>query len=546
MDLKKIIIGCILLLLVVCSFCRSTSINIISKVSVYNTPILALKESNKVASIKLTKFANKPCYIKSISFILSSTDGLNDISDIAFINNNKRISVKRDCLVGKKTKIAVSPVDWEIRDTTTINIDIKLFNKVNLLNKISLSNITIKTDRGNIVCHDYNKKYLRFGIALRKEMQDKVNTSRIPGITKTKKGSLIAIYDARYESDRDLQGDIDICYNKSTDGGKTWSPIKKAIDMGKWGNLPEKYNGVSDGCVLSDDNTGKIYIIGLWMHGVLDPKNGKWIEGLTDSSTVWNHQWRSFGSQPGYDVHQSSQFLIVESSDDGETWSPPKNITKMVKPESWWLMAPAPGHGITLNNGTLVFPAEGRTENGLQISTIIYSKDNGKTWKSGNPAYTNTNECMAVELSDGEIMLNMRERSNRGKEINNGRAIAVTKDMGNTWTEHKTSRNALIESACQASIHKHIYTNSKGEKKEIIFFFNPSSKYKRDNFTLKCSLDNGNTWPEKLWITLDQDGGNGYSCITSIDNDTICILYEGSGTNLVFQKIKISDILEKR
>ena len=41
-----------------------------------------------------------------------------------------------------------------------------------------------------------------------------------------------------------------------------------------WGGLPEKYNGVSDACILVDEKTGDIYVAGLWMHGVLDGKRG--------------------------------------------------------------------------------------------------------------------------------------------------------------------------------------------------------------------------------------------------------------------------------
>ncbi len=51
--------------------------------------------------------------------------------------------------------------------------------------------------------------------------------------------------------------------------------------MGEWGGLPQKYNGVSDACILVDKNTGDIYVAGLWMHGLLD-KDGKWIEGLNE------------------------------------------------------------------------------------------------------------------------------------------------------------------------------------------------------------------------------------------------------------------------
>ena len=66
-----------------------------------------------------------------------------------------------------------------------------------------------------------------------------------------------------------------------------------------------------------------------------------------------------------------------------------------------------------MEDGTLVFPVEGRNEDGLQFSTIMWSKDKGENWTVGEPAYYNTNECQVVELSDHSLMLNMRERSNR-------------------------------------------------------------------------------------------------------------------------------------
>ncbi len=85
-----------------------------------------------------------------------------------------------------------------------------------------------------------------------------------------------------------------------------------------------------------------------------------------------------------------------------------------------------------MKDGTLVFPAEGRDSAGGAYSTIIYSGDHGKTWTCGSPATFNTNECQVVELSDGSLMLNARHRANRRLKTGNGRAIAVTKDMGKT------------------------------------------------------------------------------------------------------------------
>src|SRR5690606_16324563 len=50
----------------------------------------------------------------------------------------------------------------------------------------------------------------RTGVAVRRHMQDGVHTARIPGLARTNKGTLLAIFDARHQSARDLQGDMDI------------------------------------------------------------------------------------------------------------------------------------------------------------------------------------------------------------------------------------------------------------------------------------------------------------------------------------------------
>ena len=110
----------------------------------------------------------------------------------------------------------------------------------------------------------------RPSVVVRYHGQDSVHTSRIPGIATTPAGTLLAIYDARYESARDLQGRMAIGLSRSTDGGRTWEPMRIVLDMGRWGRLPAKYNGVSDACILVDSARNKIYVAGLWMHGLLD------------------------------------------------------------------------------------------------------------------------------------------------------------------------------------------------------------------------------------------------------------------------------------
>lgn len=387
----------------------------------------------------------------------------------------------------------------------------------------------------------------RIGVAVRTHGQDNVHTSRIPGLATTRKGALLAIFDARYESARDLQGHMDIGLHRSTDGGNTWNPIQIAMDMGTWGGLPEKFNGVSDACLLVDENSDAIYIAGLWMHGVIN-KDGVWLEGLTKESNDWNHQWRDKGSQRGYGVKESAQFLIVKSVDDGLTWSAPVNITKACKKDAWWLLAPAPGQGITMKDGTLVFPSQGRDEKGDPFSNITYSQDGGKTWKTSEPALSvagGTTECSVVELTSGSLMLNMRANKNRGNTTaNNGRAIAITENLGATWKEHASSFNALQEPTCMASLMKHNISTK--PNRDILLFSNPNSNIRRENITIKVSLDEGLTWPSEYFLLLDEWQGRGYSCLTSVDRNYIGILYESSQADMVFEKVPIRGWLKNK
>jgi sialidase-1 len=424
----------------------------------------------------------------------------------------------------------------------------EISDEANLHNKVDGACMKISFADGSAIKPDEdNSAALRMGVALRQHLDDNVHTYRVPGLATTNEGSLLAIYDVRRERmpddfNTDLQGNIDIGVSRSTDGGNTWEPMRIALDMGEWGGLPQKYNGVSDACILVDENSDDIYVAGLWMHGVLD-KEGKWIEGLTRESTDWEHQWRRKGSQPGFGVKQTSQFMISKSTDDGMTWGEPVNLTRMIKDESWWLLAPAPGRGITLEDGTLVMPTEGRDENGKAFSNITWSKDGGVTWKTSNAAYSGTNECAVVQLSDGSLMLNMRYRQPEPGE--SSRAVAVTHDLGQTWTEHPTSRNALPEPVCMGSLHKHVYTVD-GEKKSVLLFSNPNiGKSPRRKTTIKVSFDEGMTWPEEYWMLLDEGYNRGYSCLTSIDENTIGIIYEGSTADMTFESIPLNELIMK-
>ena len=511
-------------------------------------PVLTGKKYNPVQKIRLirdsTGFNREEYILEKVTLSLEGTTDISDIDKVMLFRAGENDKLETDHPVGEvqptATKITFSNHFTVTEDTTILWVSVTLKKSIDLSHKIKIRCEEIVTDRGKLKILPHDAKELRAGVALRQHGQDGVHTSRIPGLATSKNGTLMAIYDARYESARDLQGHMDIALNRSFDGGRTWEPMQVVLDRKEWGGMPEKYNGVSDACILVDDRTGDIYVAGLWMHGLLDAETGKWVEGLTADSTRWLHQWRAKGSQPGFGVKETSQFLITKSSDDGLTWSEPINITSAKKKE-WWLFAPAPGQGITMTDGTLVFPSQGRDENGTSFSNITWSKDGGKTWKTSNPATKNTTECAVVELQDGSLMLNMRDNRNRGNEEVNGRSVFVTSDLGETWKEHPTSRKALIEPTCMASLHTHRYMED-GVKKSLLLFVNPASTSKRNNITLKVSYDGGNTWPEEKQILLDEYSGRGYSCITSVNDSTLGILYESSQADMAFQTVSLKEI----
>ena len=363
----------------------------------------------------------------------------------------------------------------------------------------------------------------RMGVAVREGGDDGVNGYRIPGLATTNKGTLIGVYDVRRRSGGDLPGDIDVGLSRSTDDGRTWEPMKVIMDMG---DDPDwHYDGIGDPAVLVDRNTGIIWVAATWSHG--------------------NRSWR--GSGPGLEPEETGQLMLVRSDDDGVTWSKPINITKQVKKPELCFILQGPGKGITMRDGTIVFAAQyqdppneaNKTAHRLPHSTIIYSKDHGKTWHVGTGAFDDTTESQVVEVEPGVLMLNCRY--NR-KAV---RVVMTTRDMGKTWQKHATSERSLIEpGSCMASlidVDQELGKDTGG----WLLFSNPDSTRGRHHITIKASPDRGLTWPKEHRLLLDEETGAGYSCMSMIDEKTVGILYEGSQAHMTFQRIPLSDLVGK-
>lgn len=358
----------------------------------------------------------------------------------------------------------------------------------------------------------------RMGIGVRHAGDDGSAAFRIPGLVTTNKGTLLGVYDVRYNSSVDLQEHIDIGLSRSTDGGKTWEKMRLPLAFGEYDGLPAAQNGVGDPSILVDTKTNTVWIVAAWTHGM-------------GNQRAW------WSSHPGMDLNHTAQLVMAKSTDDGKTWSAPINVTEQVKLPEWYFLLQGPGRGITTSDGTLVFPIQFIDKTRIPNAGIMYSKDRGETWKIHNYARTNTTEAQVAEVEPGVLMLNMRD--NRG----GSRAVYTTTDFGQTWKEHESSRTALIEPVCMASL---ISVKAKDNVlgKDLLIFSNPNSTSARKNMTIKISMDGGKTWSADHQLLLDEDYNWGYSCLTMIDKETIGILYESSVAHMTFQSIKLKDIVK--
>ena len=69
----------------------------------------------------------------------------------------------------------------------------------------------------------------------------------------------LACSDIRWESNRDLQGDIESGISRSADAGKKWDPMHVVLSMDGDGELPRHFNGVFDACLLVDAKGDTIF-----------------------------------------------------------------------------------------------------------------------------------------------------------------------------------------------------------------------------------------------------------------------------------------------
>ncbi|KAJ8273786.1 hypothetical protein GJAV_G00105510 [Gymnothorax javanicus] len=257
-----------------------------------------------------------------------------------------------------------------------------------------------------------------------------VHTYRIPLITSTPRGSLLAFAEARKGSAMDMGAKF-IALRRSTDRGATWSPTSFIVDDGAL------LDGLNLGAVVVDEQKGAIILL---------------------------------YSICFYRYHCSpSCTMMVQSLDDGVTWSPPRNLSTQLGVKSF---IPGPGYGI-----------------------------------------------QPVEMEDGRVVINARNQNFYHCRC---RIVVNSTDGGETLpVENLRFDSTLIDPAVAAGAL---------QKGGVMFFTNPADAHSRVNLTLRWSLTNGVSWENEQ--VLIYRGPSGYSCMTSMmgdsaeDNKYIYVLYE--------------------
>ena len=320
-----------------------------------------------------------------------------------------------------------------------------------------------------------------------KQGDDGYQCFRIPAIINSKNGTLIAFAEARKNGCSDT-GDIDLVMKQSSNEGKTWGALKVI-----WN---DSLNVCGNPSPVLDTKSGKLFLLTTWNLGE-DHESEIIAQTSVDTRRVF----------------------VLSSSDHGDSWSSPSEITSSVKDTSWTWYATGPGSGMQVSKGPyanrmIVACDHIEAKSKRYYSHVIYSDDSGDTWNlGGTTPQDQVNECEVAEASDGSLILNMRNYDSTQKN----RQTALSIDGGLTWTDQQHDET-LIEPICQASLQ-----NIRYQGKHALVFSNPASQKSRANMTIRLSKDDGKSWVKEYTITKSPAA---YSDLIQLENETIGCLYE--------------------
>lgn len=316
------------------------------------------------------------------------------------------------------------------------------------------------------------------------------------GENASKNGRVVTMADNRFDHNSDLPSHIDVYERHSDDNGATWSTHKMVVGTEADHALVGGNHGFGD-VSLVECASGKIVAIMVGGPGY-------------------------FGSTPSNPIVPT----IITSTDGGDTWSTPRTLTNELYKTTYKEGAvqgsfAGSGRGLMLQrqkdeqlNGRIMFAMSHRFANNNVQEYIIYSDDEGNTWKfSTQSAYSGGDESKLVELADGTVMISVRQSGQRGYN--------KSTDGGVTWgTQAKWAD--IDGNACNGDI---LYVN-----KHVMLHSYPNNG-KRKNVTIKASFDGGKSWSNPYVVCAPS------SCYSTMDvtkDGDIAIFYEDNACSTGF------------
>lgn len=316
------------------------------------------------------------------------------------------------------------------------------------------------------------------------------------GENASKNGRVVTMADNRFNHNGDLPQHIDVYERHSDDNGATWSTHKMVVGTEADHALVGGNHGFGD-VSLVECASGKIVAIMVGGPGY-------------------------FGSTPSNPIVPT----IITSTDGGDTWSAPRTLTDELYNTTYKEGAvqgsfAGSGRGLMLQrqkdkqlNGRIMFAMSHRFANNNVQEYIIYSDDEGNTWKfSTQSAYSGGDESKLVELADGTVMISVRQGGQRGYN--------KSTDGGVTWgTQAKWAD--ISGCACNGDI---LYVN-----KHVMLHSYPNNG-SRKNLTIKASFDDGKSWSNPYVVCAP---GASYSTMDVTKDGDIAIFYEDNACSTGF------------